>query len=151
MIKEKESISFIREKLEKADLKVTHPRIVVFKAVMESHTHPTADQIYEGISDDNPSIAKGTVYRILDDLSEVGLVNQVATKQGNKRYDANLSRHAHIYCLQTHEIQDYYDEELNDLITDFFNKKSIKNFNIKDIKVQVNGEKVDPKKKVNIV
>jgi Fur family peroxide stress response transcriptional regulator len=134
-----------------AGLKATHPRIVVLNELIHSDIHPTADQLYERIKINNPSIARGSVYRILDTLVEAGLANGVSTRQNLKRYDANLGEHSHIYCVKTHTIQDYYDEELNQLIKNFFKQKNIQNFQIKDVKLQINGEKLDADKKVKIV
>lgn len=144
------SISELKERLTSAGLKTTHPRLVVYGELLRHHIHPTADQLYEEIKDDHPSIARGTVYRILDHLVAAGIVNQVSTQQGTKRYDANLDQHNHIYCTKTHDIQDYHSEELNELIKAFFQEKRIENFNITDIKLQINGEKINPDKKVKI-
>lgn len=141
----------IKESLMEAGLKATHPRIVVFSELVNSEVHPTAEQLFERVHVDHPSISKGTVYRILDHLVNSGLVSQVATREGVKRYDANLDEHSHIYCTKTHQIQDFHSNELNELIKDYFEQKQIENFKIKDIKLQINGEKIDPDKKVNIV
>ncbi len=145
------SITRIKEILNDSGLKATHPRLVVFSELIKHNIHPTADQLYDHLKIDHPSIAKGTVYRILDHLVSAGLVNQVSTKQGIRRYDANLDQHAHIYCIKTHEIQDYYNDELDSLIRDFFARKKVENFHIREIKLQINGEKEDPNKKVTIV
>jgi len=144
------TINELKDRLNQAGLKVTHPRLVIYSELIKHHIHPTADQLYEKIKEDHPSIAKGTVYRILDSLVAAGLVNQVSTQEGLKRYDANLGEHSHIYCTQTHEIQDYYNPELNELIKKFFEVKKIENFSITDIKLQINGKKINPKKKVKI-
>lgn len=141
----------VRDLLMHAGLKATHPRIVILNELIHSDIHPTADQLFERIKSNNPSIAKGTVYRILDNLTEAGLANEVSTRQNLKRYDANLGEHSHIYCVKTHAIQDYYDEELNQLIKEFFKQKNIQNFKIKEVKLQINGEKLDAGKKVKIV
>lgn len=145
------NISELKERLIKAGLKVTHPRLVIYSELIKHHVHPTAEQLFESICEDHPSIAKGTVYRILDNLVMAGLVNQVSSQQGIKRYDANLDQHSHIYCTKTHEIQDYNSTELNELIKKFFEEKKIENFSITDIKLQINGEKINPDKQVKIV
>lgn len=138
-----EITSEIKNRLSEAGLKATHPRIVVLKELMESADHPTAESIYERVREDNPSISKGSVYRVLDVLVDASLIQQVSVRSGSKRYDANMSPHAHIYCLNTHKIQDYYDDELYSLINDFFRKKRIRNFKISEIKLHVNGERID--------
>lgn len=113
--------------------------------------HPTAEQVHMAIKENNPSISLGSVYRILEKLVVSNLAYRVATKSGMKRYDAKLDPHSHIYSVNTEEIQDYDDPELNTLIKNYFDKKQIKNFKITEIKVQINGQKEDPTEKVTIV
>lgn len=141
----------IKELLTDAGLKATHPRIAVLHELIMRDEHPTAEQLYDRIKDQNPSISLGSVYRILEKLVDTSLVSRVATRSGTKRYDANLEQHSHIYSVNTEEIQDYHDEELNQLIKDYFLKKRVRNFKIIDIKLQINGEKEDPNDKVTIV
>ncbi|SNT06885.1 Fur family transcriptional regulator, peroxide stress response regulator [Ekhidna lutea] len=144
-------ISHIKEQLSEVGLKATHPRIVVLQKLMTSHDHPTAENIHETIKEDNPSISLGSVYRVLDVLVEAGLIQRVSVRSGSKRYDANMNPHGHIYCLKTNRIQDFYDEELYGLINEFFRKKKIRNFRINEIKLQVNGERIDPEDDVTII
>ena len=141
----------IKERLSEVGLKATHPRITVLRELMVSNDHPTAEAIHETIKVDNPSISLGSVYRVLDVLVDAGLIQRVSVRSGSKRYDANMNPHGHIYCLKTNKIQDFYDEELYGLINDFFRKKRIKNFRINEIKLQVNGERIDPEADVKIL
>lgn len=146
-----EIINQIKKSLSETGLKATHPRIVILKELMNSYDHPTAESIYEAVKKDNPSISLGSVYRVLDVLVDAGLIQRVSVSSGSKRYDANLHPHGHIYCLKTDTIQDFYDEELYELINDFFRKKRVKNFKINEIKLQVNGERIDPESEVTII
>lgn len=146
-----EIVNEARNRLDEVGLKATHPRIVVLKELMVSHDHPTAESIHESVKKENPSISLGSVYRILEALVESGLIQRVSVRSGSKRYDANLNPHGHIYCLKSNKIQDFYDEELYDLINDFFKRKRIRNFKINEIKLQVNGERIDPEEEVTII
>ncbi|WP_420316233.1 Fur family transcriptional regulator [Ekhidna sp.] len=141
----------IKERLSEVGLKATHPRIVVLRQLMVSNDHPTAESIHETIREENPSISLGSVYRVLDVLVDSGLIQRVSVRSGSKRYDANMNPHGHFYCLKTNKIQDFYDEELYGLINEFFRKKRIRNFRINEIKLQVNGERIDPEADVTII
>lgn len=141
----------IKELLTEAGLKATHPRIAVLHELMRQEGHPNAEALHESIRENNPSISLGSVYRILEKFVEANLAVRVATKNGTRRYDANREPHSHIYSVNTEEIQDYYDAELNEMIKDYFERKRILNFKITDIKLQINGEKKDPNDKVTIV
>ncbi len=112
--------------------------------------HPTAEDIYEAIREQNPSISMGTVYKTLDTFVEGGLLDKVFTKEGQMRYDPITESHGHIYCKNTNEIMDYYDPELNELITQFFKKKRVHNLHIRNITLQINGHRIDPDKDVSI-
>ncbi|MEN8248746.1 MAG: transcriptional repressor [Bacteroidota bacterium] len=140
----------IQEKLNNANLKATHQRLTILRAIDGSEAHPSPESVYELIKEDNPTITLATVYNTLDSFAEAGLINKVASVSGNKRYDPNIGAHGHIYCHNTDEILDYYDDELNDLIRDFFKKKRVNNLKIKNITLNINGEKLDRNKEVTI-
>src|SRR5690606_9430612 len=131
-------------------LKATQQRIVIYDAITRMKLHPTAEKIFDAVKTDNPSLSLGTVYKTLETLVGSGLINKVPTDEGNMRYDANIDYHNHIYCTNTKEIIDYQNEELNKVIKDFFSKQQVKNLLIKDIRLQINGEKLDPDQDIEI-
>jgi len=55
------------------------------------------------------------------------------------RYDGILTSHHHVYCSETEEIEDYIDEDLDKLLEDYFRKKSIRNFEVENITLQIKG------------
>jgi len=136
------SFSEIKELLISKKLKATHQRIVIYYWLYNSFEHPTAEVLFEKLKANNPSISLGTVYKTLDTFVQTGLAEKVLTETGSYRYDANLNAHHHIYYTDTKEIVDFYDSELQNLIIDYFKKKSIPNLKIKDFKLQILGEKV---------
>lgn len=143
-------LQHIREKLSEAGLKATQQRIVVYDALLRMmNFHPAAENIYEAVRPENPSISLGTVYKTLDAFVLCGLASRVSTAEGHMRYDANMDQHNHIYCTNTKEIIDYRDAELDQLIQAYFKNKSIKNLKINQIHVQINGAKIDPAQEVN--
>ena len=56
------------------------------------------------------------------------------------RYDAVISPHHHLYCTETDRIEDFEDEYLDKIISGYFKKKKIKNFKIRDIRLQITGK-----------
>lgn len=144
------SYSHIKEKIAGSGLKVTHQRIVILDAVLQLKNHPTVEHIFENIRNANPSISLGTVYKTAETFVNKGLLSKVSTNEGQMRYDPKLDSHGHIHCTNTSEIIDYYDEELNDMILNFFKKKRVSNLKIRNITLQINGDKIDPDKSVII-
>jgi Fur family peroxide stress response transcriptional regulator len=143
------SYTSLKAKLAEFKLKATHQRIVIYEALLKLN-HPSAESIFDQIKIVAPSISLGTIYKTLDTMVISGLAVKVSSEDGNMRYDANMGSHNHIYCFNTKEIMDYEDEELNQLIEEFFRKKHIENLKIKDIRLQINGEKIDLNKEVSI-
>mgnify|MGYP002353168695 CR=1 FL=1 len=88
----------IKSRLTEKGLKVTPQRIAVLEAIYSLNNHPTVDNITEFIRKDQPNIAVGTVYKVLDTLVENGIVKRVKTESDLMRYDGILEQHHHLYC-----------------------------------------------------
>jgi len=125
--------------LKSCNLKVTPQRIAVLEALTNLKDHPTADIIKEYVVKNHPNIAVGTIYKTLETFVEKGLVKKVKTEQDFMRYDAILDKHHHLYCENTERIEDFFDEQLNEMLEKYFKKKKIPNFKVKDIKLQIIG------------
>jgi Fur family peroxide stress response transcriptional regulator len=121
-------------------LKVTPQRIAILEAVTTMNNHPTADKISEYVRQSHPNIAIGTIYKILETLVEKKIIRKVKTESDIMRYDAVKERHHHIYCTECDEIQDYFDEELDQLLENYFKTRRIPNFKIEDVKLQIIGK-----------
>jgi Fur family peroxide stress response transcriptional regulator len=134
MKKEKHGID-----LKDSNLKVTPQRVAVLEALNNLKNHPTADKIKEYVVKNHPNIAVGTIYKTLETFVEKGLVKKVKTDKDVMRYDAILENHHHLYCEDTERIEDFFDDELDNLIDKYFKKKKIPNFKVKDIKLQIIG------------
>lgn len=141
----------LRERIMESGLKATHQRIVVYEALMELQgKHPMAEEVFQHLKPANPSISLGTVYKTLDTFAETNLVHKVLSEEGGKRFDANTMAHSHIYCSNTKEIIDFEDEELEQLLQEFFQKRNLSNFEIKSLSVQLTGNKVEADKQISI-
>lgn len=125
--------------LRNSNLKVTPQRTAVLEALNNLNNHPTADNIKEYVVRNHPNIAVGTIYKTLDTFVEKGLVKRVKTEEDVMRYDAILDKHHHLYCEETDRIEDFFDDKLNSMLEDYFKKKKIPNFKVKDIKLQIIG------------
>ena len=132
-------IDDIRISLVNNGLKITPQRLAILEAIIILNNHPTADQILEYIRRNHPNIATGTIYKVLDTLSEKGLIRKVKTDRDVMRYDAVLEKHHHLYCADSDRIEDYYDEELNNILEKYFSRKEIPGLEVKDIRLQISG------------
>lgn len=129
----------IRDKLVEKGLKITPQRIAILEAVYSLNNHPTADNIIAHIRQSHPNIASGTVYKVLETLIQSKLIKKVTTDRDVMRYDGILENHHHLYCTECDLIEDYADEELNNLLKKYFETKKIKGFHINEFVLQING------------
>lgn len=96
----------------------TIQRSLVLEAVKELRCHATADQVYDSILKKHAGISRGTVYRNLNLLSELGEIRKVEVLGGADRYDHLCQAHYHARCIKCGKI---IDVEM-DFITDLENK-----------------------------
>lgn len=134
----------IRDKLVEKGLKVTPQRMAVLEAIYHLDNHPTAEMIMEHIRDTHPGIASATIYKVLDALEEKRLISRVKTEREIKRFDGVPENHHHLYSTESDEIEDYVNEDLDQLLADFFKKNHIAGFEIEEIKLQINGKFLKP-------
>ena len=132
--------SEVRNKLIEKGLRITPQRIAIYEAILKLNNHPTADDIIAFIRPDHSNIAIGTVYKVLDSLVEAGLIKKVKTERDVMRYDAIMENHHHLYDAESDRISDYYSNEINELLAEYFRKHEIPDFEIGDIKLQIIGK-----------
>lgn len=129
----------IRNRLVEKGLKVTPQRVAILEAIYNLGNHPTAEKIINYIKEVHPNIATGTVYKVLGTLVDNNLVKKVKTEKDIMRYDGNLGKHHHLYCMESDLIKDYMDDELDSLLKKYFEQKNIPGFKIEDIVLQIKG------------
>lgn len=136
---ELESDKKIRELLNECGLRITPQRVAVLDAIYKMGNHPSTEQIIDYIRKSNPNIATGTVYKVLDNLTDNKLIRRVTTDTNVMRYDGIAREHHHLYCTRCDVIEDYEDEELDEILRRYFEKKQITGFNLQEISVQIKG------------
>ena len=84
--------------LRKLGLVPTIQRSAVLEFLEENHTHPTADEVHQGVKERFPSIAKATVYNVLDALKKAGAIRELTIAREAAHYDYNPHPHPHFLC-----------------------------------------------------
>ena len=87
-------------------LQVTYQRLAIYQALYFTKEHPSAEIIYQQVKKRFPMISLGTVYKTLEKFFEVGLIQKVSPVTEVARYDAIISPHHHMVCLECQSIQD---------------------------------------------
>lgn len=129
----------ITKKLSDKGLRVTPQRTAILNAILTLNNHPTAENIIDIVNEKYPNIAVGTVYKVLESFVENKIVKKVKTENGVMRFDPTMEKHHHLYCEETGRIEDYADEELDKMINDYFRKKGLGHFTVKEFKIDIKG------------
>ena len=73
-------------------------RQAIYDALKSTVKHPSAEQLYELLKPEYPDLSLGTVYRNLGLLLDEGKIISVGNVDGEERFDAVTSSHAHFVC-----------------------------------------------------
>ncbi|MFC1802506.1 Fur family transcriptional regulator [Thermoproteota archaeon] len=95
----------IMEGFRKNDLRATPQRIAIAQVVLNSKDHPTAEQVFDLVKGNFPSISLSTVYNTLNTMRDVNMLQELAFGN-NHRYDPNTSIHVNLVCQNCGEIID---------------------------------------------
>ena len=108
--------SHIEEILQRHGVKPTPQRAVIAEYLLSTHSHPTADEVFQAVSNKLPvSLSRATVYNTLNILVGAGVLKEVLTEPGRSRYDANVTEHHHFVDVKTGEVLDIDNDVLAEL------------------------------------
>ncbi|MBN2136460.1 MAG: transcriptional repressor [Sedimentisphaerales bacterium] len=96
-------------------LRVTPQRLAIYKALVNSDEHPSAEMVYEKVRGSLPTISLDTVNRTLLTFSEIGAAFVVEGSGGARRFDAGLDNHQHFKCVKCNRIIDFHHEPFDDI------------------------------------
>jgi Fur family peroxide stress response transcriptional regulator len=103
----KHKLSSFEEACRKAGLRLTPQRIEIFRELVESTDHPSAETLHLRLTEKMPTLSLDTVYRTLGTLAEYGLVNKVETVESQARFEAAHLVHHHLVCEKCKQIMDF--------------------------------------------
>ena len=98
-----------------AGLKITPQRMAVYKTLIESKEHPSADILYRKVKEVLPNISLDTVYRTLLSLARAGVAFIVEGSGDVKRFDGNLESHQHFKCIKCKTIIDFHHKPFDNI------------------------------------
>jgi len=105
--------------LKKTGLKATLPRLKIMDIFEHSkQKHLSAEDIYKLMIGSNDEIGLATIYRVLTQFEQVGLLIRHHFEGGKAVYELNeKSHHDHIVCLQCGHVTEFVNEEIEKLQT----------------------------------
>ena len=106
----------IEARCESAGLRMTEQRRIIAKTLQNSSDHPDVEELYSRAVIKDPGISIATVYRTVKLFEEAGILDRVEFNDGRSRYeDAERDHHDHLIDLQTGEILEFFDNEIEKL------------------------------------
>ena len=85
----------------------THQKQVVLETLLRlKGQHPTADSVFLEVKLVIPTISRATVYRILGQVAEQGIVQRIRIPAAADRYDDRLGHHHHMRCTACGQVTD---------------------------------------------
>ena len=112
------AISKILVKILKSEgLRYTDQRQAIWDEVRNSSEHRDAEDIYLKLKEGNVRVSRATVYRTIDVLVKNRLVRKMDVGEGRSLYEPRLDdeHHDHMICIDTGDIIEFYNKELEDL------------------------------------
>jgi Fe2+ or Zn2+ uptake regulation protein len=94
-----EAEHMLREALEANGQRFTEQRSAVYRYLLGTEAHPTADDVFTSVRAEIPDISLATVYKSLETLVGCGLAVKLTYGDGSARYDARTDPHPHARCL----------------------------------------------------
>ncbi|MEO1301948.1 MAG: Fur family transcriptional regulator [Myxococcota bacterium] len=98
-------------------LRLTEQRRVIARVLSESEDHPDVDMVYRRATEIDNKISIATVYRTLRLFEDAGILQRHDFGDGRARYEelADRDHHDHLINLESGEVIEFHDEELEDL------------------------------------
>lgn len=136
------TMEVLKQRLQARQHKLTTQRRIVLEVFLSrSGQHLSAEDIYGILHAEAMDIGLATVYRSLELLAEIGILQKMEFGDGCSRYEVgNLTpdehQHHHLICLKCGKVQEFPDDLMGDLEEDVARKTE---FQIVDHQVKFFG------------
>ena len=102
------------DELKSSGLKATLPRIKILEVFQRSdRRHLTAEDVYKSLLIEGADIGLATVYRVLMQFEQAGLLSRSNFESGKAVFELNEGEHHdHLVCLDCGHVEEFYDAEI---------------------------------------
>lgn len=100
--------------LREAGLKATLPRLKILELFEKSSVrHMGAEEVYRQLLAEGMDIGLATVYRVLTQFEQAGLLERHFFESGKAIFEMNEGRHHdHLVCTDCGRVEEFYDAEI---------------------------------------
>jgi len=127
------SFEVLANELSKRKIRSSYQRIKLLEYLVNNKCHPTADQIFDNLHVEIPTLSKSTVYNTLNSFAEAKLVRVISIEGNETRVDIIMENHGHFKCGSCGTIYDFTID------IDSFLPDELSNFVINDKNVYFKG------------
>jgi Fur family ferric uptake transcriptional regulator len=102
------------DELKSSGLKATLPRIKVLEVFQKStERHLSAEDVYRALLVDGSDVGLATIYRVLMQFEQAGLLNRNHFEAGKAVFELNEGQHHdHLVCLDCGRVEEFFDAEI---------------------------------------
>ena len=102
------------DELKSSGLKATGPRLKILEVFQRSALrHMTAEDVYKLLLAEDADIGLATVYRVLLQFEQAGLLSRSHFESGKSVFELNEGQHHdHLVCLQCGKVEEFFDAEI---------------------------------------
>jgi Fur family transcriptional regulator, ferric uptake regulator len=102
------------DEIKSSGLKATLPRIKILEVFQRTaHRHMTAEDVYKALLTEGADIGLATVYRVLMQFEQAGLLKRSNFESGKAVFELNEGQHHdHLVCLDCGRVEEFYDAEI---------------------------------------
>ncbi|WP_408005346.1 peroxide-responsive transcriptional repressor PerR [Pseudalkalibacillus berkeleyi] len=93
--------------LKDAGVRITPQRHAILEYLIQTLSHPTADEIYKALESKFPNMSVATVYNNLRVFKNAGLVKELTYGDSSSRFDCVTTDHYHVICEKCGKIVDF--------------------------------------------
>jgi len=103
------------EKCQKSGFKLTNQRELVISILENSEDHPDVDELFTRALERDKSVSIATVYRTVKLLEDANFIEKLEFGDGRARYEETGEHHEHLIDVETGEVIEFIDHELEEL------------------------------------
>jgi len=102
------------DELKSTGLKATLPRLKILDVFQKGgQRHMTAEDVFRVLLQDHSDIGLATVYRVLTQFEQAGILSRSHFESGKAVYELNEGKHHdHMVCLECGRVEEFYDAEI---------------------------------------
>jgi len=102
----------LEERCARAGLKMTQPRRVILRVLATATDHPSVETLHERVRVIDPTISMATVYRTINLLDQLDIVQRHDFGDNSARFEINEDHHHHLIDVETGEVIEFQNDDI---------------------------------------